>query len=1008
MAKPTKKYLLQLVAQHGPEIAKAFKESLASIKGSAQVGALITMLEKGDIEGAMVAVGLEPASFRRLDQSISNAFEDGGGKTAQTIPAAKTPDGLRMVVQFNARNDRAEQWLKDHSSTLIREILDDQRQVIRQTLADGLARGQNPKTIARALIGNLDKATGRRIGGTIGLTAHQQQIAANYLDELLSGDPTKMRNALARALRDPKFDGAIRRAIAAGEPLDADMANKAVARYRDRQLVLRAETIGRTEAMTALHQSQEEAYQQAIDKGALQAQHVRYFWRTAADERVRHSHAMIPGMNEKGVPHGQPFSSPLGPIRYPGDPKASAANRINCFAPWTKISPLGLKGAISRHYVGDLVEVAAGREVNLAVTPNHPILTQRGWVPAGEIVEGDNLVYRRGRKLAAILGGAGEPKVDHADAAAEHVYGAAEALGCKGRAPRGDVNFHGEVPSHDVDIVAVPRALRDASDAASFKLFGNISLAETDVESGRLLFGRLLGARKGAEPRSADSLVRSTGPTLSSFSGSQRRAAAVPLGDGRGLDADVVQACGNHRPSDAKLLRDGQYRVPRVKEAADIGVVPFSRLEMGPLGSLPFGRADDAGLGGIDPHIEQALLDDCGADADGLGDGGQRSAGPTQISDFGVVDLALLQEALGSAFSRRALDAGLGYGLVSEPVAHPGPIRGLSDGEAGSVEVQDLANSAFSRITVTEVRRFHYSGPVYNFETANGLILAENIVTHNCRCWREPKVDFLAQAVEAERGPVAGPSAGPRAPVSQPDPPEHSWPWTPRPRQSPVDLKMIRNPEEFGLFADEAGALRLANELMAGVPETIKAHASWTNDIPYPGADPELKFRLREDDVTLVRTFKRENNRLIVEHDYFELDEKYKGGGHAIRMLQASLAAYDRLGVNEIRVHANLDMGGYVWARNGFRANDPSMQRLVFKDSARRQLRQGLMTEARFAMLMEVLNTSSDLELMYNIAVLKDNGVEFGKQFLLESDWWGLADLDDPEHRALLAKAVSR
>lgn len=608
MAKPTRKYLLQLVAQHGPEIAKAFQASLASIKGSAQVGALITMLEKGDIEGAMVAAGLDQASFRRLDQSIANAFEDGGGKTAQTIPVAKTPDGLRMVVQFNARNDRAEQWLKDHSSTLIREILDDQRQVIRQTLADGLARGQNPKTIARALIGDLDKATGRRVGGTIGLTAHQQRITANYLDELLSGDPAKMRNALARALRDPKFDAAIRRAIAAGTPLDPDLANKAAARYRDRQLVLRAETIGRTEAMTALHQSQEEAYQQAIDKGALQAQHVRYFWRTAADERVRHSHAMIPGMNEKGVPHGHPFSSPLGPIRYPGDPKASAANRLGC------------------------------------------------------------------------------------------------------------------------------------------------------------------------------------------------------------------------------------------------------------------------------------------------------------------------------------------------------------------------------------------------------------------RCWREPRVDFLAQAVEAERGPMASPapSAEPRAPRAPAPTPEHSWPWTPRPRQSPVDLKMIRNPEEFGLFADEAGALRLANELMAGVPESIVAHASWTKYIPFPGADPELKFRLREDDVTLVRTFRRENNRLIVEHDYFELDEKYKGGGHAIRMLQASLAAYDRLGVNEIHVHANLDMGGYVWARNGFRASDPATQRLVFKYSAQRQLRQGLMTEARFTMLMEVLNTSSDLELMYNIAVLKDDGVEFGKEFLLESDWWGLADLDDPEHRALLAKAVSR
>lgn len=330
MAKPTKKYLLELVAQHGPEIAKAFKASITSIKDSAQVGALIAMLEKGDVATAAQAVGLDPAAFRRLDQSIVTAFEEGGGKTAQTIPAARSPDGLRMVVQFGVRNDRAEQWLKDHSSTLIREIIEDQRQVIRTVLADGMARGLNPRDVALDLVGRLDPVTRTRQGGVIGLTSQQVEYVQRYRAELLSGDPAQFRNALARVRRDRKFDGAIRKAIAAGEPIDPAAAEKMVGRYSDRLLLLRGETIGRTEAMTALHQSQEEAYQQAIDKGALQGNHVRYFWRTAADERVRHSHAQIPGMNEKGVLHGTPFSSPLGPIRFPGDPNASAANRLGC------------------------------------------------------------------------------------------------------------------------------------------------------------------------------------------------------------------------------------------------------------------------------------------------------------------------------------------------------------------------------------------------------------------------------------------------------------------------------------------------------------------------------------------------------------------------------------------------------------------------------------------------------------------------------------------------------
>lgn len=37
---------------------------------------------------------------------------------------------------------------------------------------------------------------------------------------------------------------------------------------------------------------------------------------------------------------------------------------------------------------------------------------------------------------------------------------------------------------------------------------------------------------------------------------------------------------------------------------------------------------------------------------------------------------------------------------------------------------------------VVEVRHFTFSGPVYDFETETGLILASDIVTHNCRCVR--------------------------------------------------------------------------------------------------------------------------------------------------------------------------------------------------------------------------------------------------------------------------------
>ena len=42
--------------------------------------------------------------------------------------------------------------------------------------------------------------------------------------------------------------------------------------------------------------------------------------------------------------------------------------------------------------------------------------------------------------------------------------------------------------------------------------------------------------------------------------------------------------------------------------------------------------------------------------------------------------------------------------------------------------------TGFAETAVVGVRRFHYSGYVYDFQTKNGLIVAGNIVVHNCRC----------------------------------------------------------------------------------------------------------------------------------------------------------------------------------------------------------------------------------------------------------------------------------
>jgi hypothetical protein len=314
-----------LIDSWDPVIRRAFLDSFYQVRNTAQIDQIARMLERGDVDGALRAVGLRPESFRPLDRALERAFEAGGDAVARSIPPSIKSDGARLIVQFNIRNPSAERWLRDHSSTLIRDILDDQRVMVRSHLEAGMAQGLNPRTAALDLVGRISAETGRREGGVIGLTNSQAEWVRRYEAELASDRPLE---ALKRTLRDKRFDAAVRKAADTGEPIPAALRAKMVTAYRNRALRYRANAIARTEAMASLHQAQEEAMRQAIDSGAVSADALTYVWRTARDKRVRDSHAAMDGQE---VRQGERFRSGAGNLlRYPGDPQAPAEDVINC------------------------------------------------------------------------------------------------------------------------------------------------------------------------------------------------------------------------------------------------------------------------------------------------------------------------------------------------------------------------------------------------------------------------------------------------------------------------------------------------------------------------------------------------------------------------------------------------------------------------------------------------------------------------------------------------------
>lgn len=322
MARTPKQTLDYLIDLFTPEIRTIFLAAIEDVTDNAIIVDIVKAIEEGNPEKAFQAIGFTPAAMRPVTAVIDRAFERGGVLTGETFPKyLNTPSG-RTVFRFDTRNSRSEAWLRDHSSQLITRITDEARANVRTVLERGMLEGRNPRSVALDIVGRVDPASRKRIGGIIGLTENQETWVNNARRRLQNLD-NKYFNM---ELRDKRFDRIVQRAIADNRPLPADTVDKIIVSYKNNALRYRGENIARTEAIQALNRSEWEAHMQAVDIGALNRSDVRRHWDSAGDSRVRWSHR---GMDSKyaaeGVGLEEPFQSPSGALMmFPGDTSLGA------------------------------------------------------------------------------------------------------------------------------------------------------------------------------------------------------------------------------------------------------------------------------------------------------------------------------------------------------------------------------------------------------------------------------------------------------------------------------------------------------------------------------------------------------------------------------------------------------------------------------------------------------------------------------------------------------------
>ena len=675
----------RLLREHGRKIAIAFAMAVSNSANGASIPNLSSAIEAGDITRIAEIMRLDKSGMYPVTEAIRAAFTAGGMSAAEMVAS-------RAVWGFDGSNARAEAWVVLRSGTLVQGIEADTLAMLRHVIADAVSRGVSADKVARSIVGRTED--GKRIGGFIGLTAEQAEYALRAREQLEELDQGYFR----RELRDRRFDAAVRKAMADGKPISEGQISRIVSGYREKMLGYRGRNIARNEAHTALAAAQYEGFRQLIEAGRIETVTKRWQWNDGGQKEPRLLHQAMSQAPARSFEMG--FSFPDGvSMQYPHDPAGGAKHSMNCFAPWMKISRLGLKKAFKRQYSGDLVELSFGGNMNLAVTPNHPILTRRGWIAAGEITKGEYLFDCR-VGYGGILGS--DRDVEDVQAAAHEIYDSAEALGCAYRVSGGVVNFHGDISDENVDIVSIDGGLGAALDTAYQECVDNVLFADADEAGGRLIAERLLDLCSRIDAHRSDSLVRRFGAVKPLLGGHHGASPAVSVGAIGPGDAKVGKASINKSASDAKPIGYGEHCVAFADQALDLIVQLFS-LGEGVCASGGTLAAAPAPIRGWDAEIGKARSDD--------------RNGESGFSGY-----------LGNAFSGlRGLLNGRKKRLSLR--LSPRGLRGTVAKIGGTLPFAEIAS-----VRVNGVKRFHYSGPVYNFESASNVLIANGIVNHNCRC----------------------------------------------------------------------------------------------------------------------------------------------------------------------------------------------------------------------------------------------------------------------------------
>ena len=167
-----------------------------------------------------------------------------GGLVQEAIVKGAAIGDVARNVKLDAKNPLAIRFAERHTFNLVENITTDQRQMLRGLIRGAMREGLPSRKIAD------------RVRGSFGINTRQQRALVNYRGQLEK------------------------------QGLSAARVDAAVAKRRERYRSLRAEAIARTESMRATNMGQQLLWQQAVERGQLDATGLIKTWIVTPDDRL--------------------------------------------------------------------------------------------------------------------------------------------------------------------------------------------------------------------------------------------------------------------------------------------------------------------------------------------------------------------------------------------------------------------------------------------------------------------------------------------------------------------------------------------------------------------------------------------------------------------------------------------------------------------------------------------------------------------------------------------------